>query len=441
MMKQALLAVMAGLTLSAAEGSGWQGRVVDLGRAALAGAKVTLQPDGVTAVTDANGIYRLSKTSETASLVIGPSRPSPAGQAQAGLRLAFQAAREVPAWDLTGRRLRPVRSRWTLVAPLLPRPGAASSPPLAKGSADLFLTAEKPGYQTTRITLNAGTAIPDIVLAPGQDWSMPVSGVQTPIVVPRLSTLTLGSTSTDIPNVKVTFKVAAGVPEDSTFILKWELEADTGVGVFVRPHVYFPASPESAEATPPSASSGDSGRITMALSEMVRYGVQEPGTEEAGWDRSWGPYVSLLARKKSPGQEYGMMQWLQFYGPIPANRQVVRLGKPASGPYKAAAYSGSIPPMDTCGRLAGKVAWMGAGPRPELWIGMLGTELFTRIAPDGTFRTDDLPPGNPPLAVVRVIRKSGEVGDVVARTFHPLEGVTVVPGQTTILESILLSGE
>jgi hypothetical protein len=439
--KYSLPAIATLLSLSMAAGAEWEGRVVDTKRAAVAGAKVTLHPQGITAITDGNGIYRLSGST---GLGNQPSRTSHTAQSLAGLRMGFQSAPELPARDLSGRHIRPEGNRWVLIAPLPSSPAIAPAqplgktavvPPLAYMSVASSLTAEKLGYQTANIPLAAGAAIPDIILAPGFDLSRPAQlKVSNDFIVPALPRAAgfTGSTSTELPNVQnPDDSSTAGAPK-TTFSLKWDLVTDTGVQVFVRRHSYFPLHPESAAATPPNKSSGDSGRIMPEYHEVADTVDGNRGAQ----------YVYLHLWKKASGIAFGTMQCLQFPGPMVAGKKAyyafldLHRVKPLS---VATHFSGEVPALDTCGKVAGKVAWKGPGPMPELWIGMPGTELFTAVAADGAFLTTDLPPGNPPVVLVRVNR-SGD-GSAVPSAVHVLEGLEVISGQTSVLNSIELSGE
>jgi hypothetical protein len=438
--KYSLPAIAVFLSLSVAARADWEGRVVNLGRTAVAGVKVTLYPQGISAITDGSGIYRLSGIT---GLEYQPLRPSHIGHSPAGLLMGFQSAPELPARDLEGRRIRPEGNRWVLLAPLLPTPAITPAPPLgktasvlplAKTSGASTITAEKPGYQTAIIPLAAGAAIPDIILAPGLDLSRPVQlkpskDFSLP-VIPR-STGFPGSTSTDLPNVEDPDDSNERTPE-TTFSLMWDLVTETGVQVYARRHSYFPQHPESAVATPPNKISDDSGQVKPEYHETADTIGGNPGAQ----------YVYLLLWKKASGMPFGTMKCLQFPGPMAAGKTAYYAYYQSQGrkPQSVVTqFSGEVPALDTCGRVAGKVDWKGPGPMPELWIGMPGTELFTAVAPDGSFLSSDLPPGNPPIVIVRVNRSGN--GAAIPEAVHVLEGLEVISGQTSLLDSIGLAGE
>jgi hypothetical protein len=204
------------------------------------------------------------------------------------------------------------------------------------------------------------------------------------------------------------------------------------VQVYARRHSYFPQHPESAVATPPNKISDDSGQVKPEYHETADTSGGNPGAQ----------YVYLLLWKKASGMPFGTMKCLQFPGPMAAGKTAYYAYYQSQGrkPQSVVTqFSGEVPALDTCGRVAGKVDWKGPGPMPELWIGMPGTELFTAVAPDGSFLSSDLPPGNPPIVIVRVNRSGN--GAAIPEAVHVLEGLEVISGQTSLLDSIGLAGE
>ena len=273
--------------------------------------------------------------------------------------------------------------------------------------------------------------MPDIVLAPGIDLSRPLPPLSAlkPALLPGSEELNHGitrSTYTDLPGTNGGGTVRC--------VLEWHLHSEAGVTAYIRPHVYFPGFPEKSASTGQDGKPGEQG-----YDLFIRF--KESAWSDGGALEPRGPYseyVNLILRKPGVGTEYGTMKWLQYLGPIPRSDRD-RLESPRPPSQIRTIYTGSVPPLDTCGRLAGKVHWKGPGPLPELWFGMPGTELFAAVAPDGTFLSTDLPPGRPPVVLVRVDRDTA--GAAVPRAFHALEGLEVIPGQTAVLDSIFLSTE
>lgn len=431
MKKHALTAIVLCGWAAVAARAEFQGRVVDMHRLPLPGVRVTIQPEGMTSLTDSNGTFRLTRTS-AASVRHIPNRtaflPVP--------RLGFLMARETPALDFQGRRANPDGSRWLILTPLSSSAAAPamSAQPLAKVSPANFLTAEKHGYLTGRITLNSDATIPDIHLVRALDWSLPVPGASTPKPTVNLNPNRFNSsTSTEIPNTYLKESVICA--------LTWKLELEPGIQVYIRSHTYFPRFPEKdGFIEPDGVSSHLEPDFQVSTEELA---VPDWTNTSTGIKLEPIPghseYVNLLLRTQASDTNYGSMTWLRFPGPVPTSQNALRSMPPSEFSKIKTVFSGPVPPLETCGRLAGKVVWKGADPQPELWIGMIGTDLFAAVAPDGSFLSTDLPPGTPPLALVRVDRQGD--GAAVPRAFHNLEGLAVVSGQTSLLDSIILSAE
>ena len=433
-----LLALACGFAAGAARAD-LSGRVVDMQRLPLAGVKVTIQPQGIVAVTEADGSFRLVENGRPLAIPPpgspAPSAPSPAS----GASLGFRRVAGIPAVDLRGRHSLPGGNPWLFLASLSGPVTVASrsSLPLAKAAAAPNLVAEKPGFQTAHIPLAAGAVVPDIVMAPGFDRSRPIliTGSNGFVVQPLPRAVGFsGSTSTELPNLHDPTDPAPNIVDSVVFGLHWSLATDSGVSLFVRPNGHFPRLPEGAATATPEAVSNESGRASLGLQEVARNRDNQLVMPE-----DLATAVNLILWKRPSGSAYGAMRCLQFPGPIKAGWKAFEELQGKIPLRVQTNLSGTVPSLDPCGKLAGRIAWKGPGPMPELWVGMIGTDFFAPVAPDGTFLSTDLPAGTPPVVLARVDRSAD--GTAIPRAFQALQGLAVIPGQTAILDSIPVSGE
>lgn len=422
----------AGLALSAAHAL--DGRVVDASRRPLAGVKVTLSASDQSVLTGADGRFHLGPAAGLPPHRIAAGPVSPEGRAwmvRADGRRAGSASPWLPRFS--SRRAYP--------------PDQA---PLAKAAAQSLLTVEKAGLATATVLVPENAAsLPDIILAPGPYLSTVVG---QPQVLPIYSAPRVqfeGGTSTDLPDVynegeridpkANLFKHSDyynpdGLSRTLYGVVAWSLAAPPGTTAAVRPHGWVPESLGRAEEAP-AFKADIEGRFHASIQEGFAFYVRG-GMARLG-PNPYGDTISMLVKEPVRGNGYATMKWLQFAGPVRAAYDYISQPDNAWSEKIYASHSGAMPPLDTCGRLTGRIDWKGAGARPELWIGMVGTDLFAKVDAEGGFLTTDLPPGTLPLAVVAV-KKDGEGRDS-SRTFFHLQGLAVSPGHTTRVERLELA--
>jgi hypothetical protein len=434
-----LFLCVAGLALAPAHAL--DGRVVDANRNPLPGVKLTWPALGLSETSDAEGRFHLG----TVSPVFRPYRlPHAAGPAE---RIRAD-----------GRRARS-ESPWSPIFLIRPEARPARAP-MAKTAPPSVLVAEKAGYVSARIQVpENASSLPDILLAPGQTVSpLPGQLSATPIFSAPTAHFESG-TSTDLPNVYTDSEKVDPIGKPGSLIfapydslnpglsstqlhepstlpmyvaVTWSLTTVPGATATILPYASVPESLGKPESSP-RFRADDQGYFLAFIQEYYAFvpaGVRSKGPIH------YGDSVTVLLKGPDAGNGYATMKWLQFTGPVRAAMEYITFG----GGYWTRIYalhSGPVPPLDTCGRLSGRIDWKGAGAKPELWIGMLGTDLFAQADADGSFLTPDLPPGTLPLVVVAI---GPDEHGIIRRTFYNLKGLAVSPGQTALLDPLEIGG-
>jgi hypothetical protein len=426
---------VAGVALAAA--FALEGRIVDSHRNPLPGVRVTWSPWNFTGITDAEGRYRIGFPSPVVRTLHTPSAPEPNEAVRADGRRAGSDYPGTPLFHL----LPDVRLQRA---------------PLAKTAPHTVLVAEKSGYATSRIQVPAdASTLPEIILpsGPGPSLLQGQTSVK-PIFSAPMAKFESG-TSTDLPNVysdsdkvnpsgkpgRIQFAPYDSLrPTESSIRLHnpastsmyvavvWSLTTVPGATATILPHASVPDSLGKAGAGR-AFQADDEGNFLDFIQEY--YHFVPSGARSLG-PVHYGDSVTLLLRGPGTGSDYATMKWLQFTGPVRSAMEHIIFG----GGYWTKIYAlhtGAVPSLDTCGRLSGRIEWKGAAPKPELWIGMAGTDLFTRVDADGGFLTADLPPGVLPLVVVAI---GPDAHGITRRTFYNLQGLAVSPGQTTLLDPL-----